>query len=65
MKGAREQELKSLRELGVYEQVDEHAAVAKYNVAPIDTKRVDSDKADANPFAIVAREFKSGNRPDS
>ena len=38
VKEAREKELKYLRELGVYEKVDERAAVAKYNVTPIDTK---------------------------
>ena len=32
VKQAREQELKYLRELGVYEKVDEHRAVAKYHV---------------------------------
>ena len=36
VKQAREQELKYLRELGVYEKVDELAAVAKYNITPID-----------------------------
>ena len=40
---AREKELKCLRELGVYE-VDEHAAVAKHSVTPIDTKWVDNEK---------------------
>ena len=38
VKQAREQELKFLRELGVYEKVDEDAAVAKYNVTPIETE---------------------------
>ena len=45
VKQAREQEFKYLRELGVHEKVDEHATVAKYNVTPIDTKWVDTDKA--------------------
>ena len=34
-----------LRELGVFEKVDERAAVVKYNVTPVDTKWVDTDKA--------------------
>ena len=38
VKEAREKELKYLRELDVYEKVDERAAVAKYNVTPLDTK---------------------------
>ena len=68
-KQAREQELKYLRDLGVYEKVDEHAAVAEYNVTPIDTKWVDTDKAfkeepTRTRSRIVAREFQSGDRPD-
>ena len=68
--GSTRKELKYLRELGVYEKVDEHAAMAKYNVTPIDMKWVDTDKAfDGEPVQIlprvVAREFKSGDRPDS
>ena len=51
---AREQELKYLRDLGVYEKVDEREAIAQYQVTPVDTKWVDTDKAfgraDANPF---------------
>ena len=31
-------ELKCLRELGVYEKVDERSAVSKYSVTPVDTK---------------------------
>ena len=46
---ARELELKYLRYLGVYEKVDEKEAVAKYGITPVitpvDTKRVDTDKA--------------------
>ena len=69
VKPAREKELKYLRELGVYEKVDERAAVAKYNVTPVDTKWVDTDKAfKGEPMQIrtriVARESKSGDRPD-
>ena len=45
VKQAREQDLKYLRELGVYEKVDEHAAVAKCNVTPTDTKWVHTDRA--------------------
>ena len=55
MKQAREKELKYLRELGVYEKVDERTAVAKYTVTPVHTMWVDTDKAfeeraNANPF---------------
>ena len=55
VKETREKELKYLRELGENEKVDERAAVAKYNVTPVDTKWVDTDKAlregaDATPF---------------
>ena len=69
MKEAREKELKYLRELGVYEKVDERTAVAKYNVTPVDFLLVDIDKAfEEEPMQIrsrfVAREFKSGDRPD-
>ena len=69
VKQAREKELKYLRELGVFEKVDERTAVAKCNVAPVDTKWVDTDKAfEAEPMQIrsriVAREFKSEDRPD-
>ena len=69
VKEAREKELKYLRVLGVYEEVDEHAAVAKYNVTPVDTKWVDTDTAfEGEPTQIrsrfFAREFKSGDRPD-
>ena len=45
VKEAREKEVKYLRELGVYQKVDERASVAKYNVTPVDTKWVDTDKA--------------------
>ena len=37
--------LKYLRDLGVYEQVDEKEAVEKYGITPIDTKWIDTDKA--------------------
>ena len=42
---ARDKEMKYLRELGVCSKVDERAAVAKYNVTPVDTKWVDTDKS--------------------
>ena len=45
MKEAREKELKYLRGLGVCEMVDERADVAKYNVPPVDTKWLDTDKS--------------------
>ena len=66
---ARELELKHLRDLGVYEKVDEKEAVEKYGVTPVDTKRVDTDKAfEGDPMQIrsrmCAREFKSDDRPD-
>ena len=66
---AREQELKYLRDLGVYEKVDERETIAQYQVTPVDTKWVDTDKTfEGEPMQIrsriVAREFKSGARPD-
>ena len=70
VKKAREKELKYLRELGVFEKADEGTAVAKYNVTPVDTKWVDTDNKalKGEPMQIrsriVAREFKSGDRPD-
>ena len=45
MRKARELELKYLRDLGVYEKVDEKEAVAKYGITPVDTKWIDTDKA--------------------
>ena len=65
---ARELELKYLRDLGVYEKVDEKEAVEKYGVTPVDTKWVDTDKAfEGEPMQIrsrmCAREFKSYDRP--
>ena len=69
IKEAREKELKYLRKLGVNEKVDERAAVAKYNVTPVDTKWVDTDialegGAGANPFTNCCWKFKFGDRPD-
>ena len=62
MRKARELELKYLRDLGVYENIDENEAVAKYGI----TKWVDTDKAfEEEPYAYqIAREFKSDDRPD-
>ena len=69
VKQARDKEVKYLRELGVYEKVGERAAVAKYNVTPVDTKWVDIDRAfEGEPMQIrsrmVAKEFTSGDGPD-
>ena len=66
---ASELELKYLRDLGVYQKVDEKETVAKYEITPVDTKWVDTDKAfEGQPMQIrsrmCAREFKSDDRPD-
>ena len=66
---ARELELKYLRDLGVYEKVDEKEAVEKYGITPVDTKWVHTDKAfEEEPQQIrsrmCAREFKSDDRLD-
>ena len=66
---ARELELKYLRDLGVYEKVDEKEAIEKYGITPVDTKWVDTDKAfEGEPMQVrsrmCAREFKSDDRPD-
>ena len=66
---ARKLELKYLRDLGVYEKIDEREAVERYGITPIDTKWIDTDKAfEGEPMQIrsriVAREFKSNDRPD-
>ena len=42
---AREQELKCLRDLGVYEKVDEREATAEYHVTPVHTKWIETNKA--------------------
>ena len=42
---AREQELKYLRDLGVYEE-DEREAIAHYEVTPVDTKWIDTCTSD-------------------
>ena len=64
---AREQELKSLRDLGVYEKVEECEAIAKYQVSPVDTKCIDANKAFEEETMhlrsrFVAREFKGGEK---
>ena len=66
---AREQELKYLRDFGVYEEVDEREAIAHYQVTPVDTKWIDTNKAfEEEPMQIrpriVAKEFTCGDRPD-
>ena len=66
---ARELELKYLRDLEVYGKVGEKEAVAKYGVAPVDMKWVDTDKAlEGEPMQIrsrmCARQFKSVDRLD-
>ena len=66
---ARELDSKYLRDLGVYEKVDEREAVVKYGITPVDTKCVDTHKSfEVEPMQIrsrmCAREFKSDDRPD-
>ena len=61
--------LKFLRDLGVYEKVDEKEAVAKYGITPVYAKWVDSFEAfEGEPMQIrsrrCAREFESDDRPD-
>ena len=51
--------LKSLRDLGVCERVDEKEAVEKYGITPVDTKWVDTDRAFNGEPRMCAREFKS------
>ena len=41
----REQELKDLCDLGVYEKVEEREAIAQYQITPVDTKWIDTNKA--------------------
>ena len=58
-----------MRDLGVYEKVDEKEAVEKYEVIPADTKWVDTKTAfEEEPMQIrsrmCAREFRSDDRPD-
>ena len=65
---AREQELTCLRGLGVYEKVDEREAIVQYQVTPVDSTLIDTNKAfEEEPMQIrsrvVARDFKSDSRP--
>ena len=53
----------------MYEKDDEHEAIEKYQLTPIDTKWIDKDNAlEEEPMQIrsriVAREFRSDDRPD-
>ena len=52
----------------MYEKIDERDAIAKYQVTPVDSKWIDTNKAFEEAIQIrsrlVAREFKSGGRPD-
>ena len=66
---ALEQELTYPRDVGMYEEVDEREDIAQYQVTPVDTKWVDTDRAcEEEPMQIrsriVARESKSDDRPD-
>ena len=45
VRNAREQELKYMRDFGMYEKVDEREAIAQYQVTPVDTKWIDTNKA--------------------
>ena len=65
----REQELKYLCDLGVYERVEERETTAQYQVTPVDLKWIDTNKASQRKpmqirSRIVASEFKSEARPD-
>ena len=55
---AREQKLKYLRDLGVYEKVDERDAIARYQVTPVDTKWTDTNQAFEPRSRVATREFK-------
>ena len=53
----------------MYEKVDEREAIAQYPVTPVNTKRIDTNKAfELEPMQIrsriVAQEFKSYDRAD-
>ena len=48
--------MKYLRDLGVYEKVDEKEVVAKYGITPVDTKWVDTDEPfEGEPMQIISR----------
>ena len=52
----REQKLKYVRDLVVYERVDEREAIAQYQVTPVDTKWIDTNKAlEEEPMQIRSR----------
>ena len=66
MRKARELELKYLRDLGVYEKIDENEAVAQYRITPVDTKSVDTDKAfEGSPCKSDRRSARSVCRDSS
>ena len=53
---SRDQQLKYLRDLGVYEQVDEREAIAQYQVTPVDTQWIDTNKtSEGEPMQIRSR----------
>ena len=53
---AREQELKYLRDHRVYEKVDEREATAQYQVTPVDTMWIDTNKPfEGEPVQIRSR----------
>ena len=60
----REQELKYLRDFGVYEKVDEKEAVAKYGIKWVDTDKAFAEEPMQIRSRMCAREFKSDDRPD-
>ena len=43
---ATEEEVKYLRDVGVYEKVDERTAFAEHGVTPVDTEWIDTDEPD-------------------
>ena len=55
---SREQELKYLRDFGVYEKVDERDAIARYQVTPVDTRWTDTNQAFEPRSRVATREFK-------
>ena len=53
---AREQELKYLRDSGLYENVDEREANARYQVTPVDAKWIDTNVAfEEEPMQLRSR----------
>ena len=45
VRNAREQELKYMRDFGMYDKVDEREAFVQHQVTPVDTKWIDTNKA--------------------